>query len=129
MISDTRLNREILASAGVFTAHGDSFSMEFTFGPGFVGFEGHFPNAPILPAMVQLMTGAAACGQAAGKPLAARTVSRAKFLKPVLPGQHLEVHGSLSRTDGGYTAAVKIISGQDLASSFQMQLDDCTEAV
>lgn len=118
----TKLTNEILASAGVFSGNGESFSMQFTFEPDFIGFEGHFPDKPVLPAMVQLMTGAVASSQAAGKHLAARKVSRAKFLKPVLPGTPVEVHGTLNETEDGYTAAIKILSGSDLAASFQMEL-------
>ncbi|WP_147821952.1 hypothetical protein [Salidesulfovibrio onnuriiensis] len=125
----TRLNREIRASAGVFSGNGQSFSMQFSFGPDFIGFEGHFPGKPILPAMVQLMTGAVACGQAAEKRLVARKVGRAKFLKPVLPGDPVEVHGTLNETENGYIAAIRILNGSDLAASFQMELAEAREAL
>ena len=61
----------------------------FVFPADFMGFAGHFPGNPILPGIVQIMAGALTAGQ--GRDLPLRGVPRCKFLRPVVPGERLEV--------------------------------------
>jgi|SRR6185369_1104479 len=55
----------------------------------FAGFGGHFPERPILPAIVEILTVVALVGAHQGRRQRLLAVEDAKFLKPVLPGQEL----------------------------------------
>jgi 3-hydroxyacyl-[acyl-carrier-protein] dehydratase len=66
---------------------GGGLAQAFVFAPDFVGFAGHFPGNPVLPAVVQLLAGRIAAEALLGRPLALRAVTQAKFLQPVGPGE------------------------------------------
>ncbi len=68
-----------------------SFRQRFRFAPDFPGFSGHFPGYPVLPAIVQVLIAQSVVEGMQGRPLILRGLDRAKFLKPVLPGETLEV--------------------------------------
>ncbi len=53
----------------------------------FLGFAGHFPGRPLLPAFVQLYMGRWVIEQWQGEPLPLQSVERAKFFAPIGPGQ------------------------------------------
>ncbi|NQU45178.1 hypothetical protein HQ520_17995, partial [bacterium] len=74
----------------------DSGSGFFRFEPGFPGFQGHFPGAPILPGVVMLLAGQVVAEKLTGKPLRIRTIDRAKFMQPVFPRQELRVDVTLA---------------------------------
>jgi 3-hydroxymyristoyl/3-hydroxydecanoyl-(acyl carrier protein) dehydratase len=60
---------------------------ELCFKDDFVGFDGHFPGHPVLPAFVQILVTQCALQQRTGHAWALRRVKRAKFMKTVLPNQ------------------------------------------
>ena len=64
----------------------------YTLAPDFPAFAGHFEGHPVLPAVCQMSL----CAHAAGQFLDAQTqiaqVSRAKFIKPVVPGTQIAVN-------------------------------------
>lgn len=63
--------------------------------------EGHFPGAPVVPAVVLLEEVLHAVEAGPGGPL---TVSSAKFMAPVRPGQVLELrHETRPNGDVGFT--------------------------
>ncbi len=59
--------------------------------PDFLGFAGHFPDEPILPAVVQLMAVRLLAETLAAHPLAAVAVERLKFKGMVRPGEAIAV--------------------------------------
>lgn len=117
----SRLAQEILAAGGASEAVEEGFTKEFTFQPDFIGFEGHFPDDPILPGVIQLMLGSLTVEEATGKPLTVNTVSKAKFLKPVSPNETLLVRTNVSDTSNEITAAITIHSGERIASSYVLK--------
>ncbi|WP_207261041.1 3-hydroxyacyl-ACP dehydratase [Desulfovibrio sp. Huiquan2017] len=106
----------------------NGFEKTFVFPPDFVGFDGHFPGAPILPAVVQLMAGAQAAAEALSQLRAGHyTVSgvmRAKFLKPVEPDEQLVVTGTLTEDGAAPYAVVRILSGEDAVSHFRVTFSE-----
>jgi len=90
----------------------------FRFDEEFVGFEGHFPGRPILPAVVQIMAAlqtAASVWQDLS--VDASSVDKAKFLLPVVPGDEIEIHCTRTEAGGtpGLTARV-LLRGEPAAS-------------
>ena len=63
----------------------------FRFTHDFIGFSGHFPEAPILPAFVQIMTAHALYEKLDRNVLELAAVENAKFLIPLGPRQIMEV--------------------------------------
>jgi 3-hydroxyacyl-[acyl-carrier-protein] dehydratase len=62
----------------------------YRFGAGFIGFGGHFPGYPILPAIVEIATAVSLVSELEG-PKRLVAVEDGKFLKPVRPEQELLV--------------------------------------
>ena len=59
----------------------------YCFAPDFIGFSGHFPGYPILPAFVQVLMVLTMAEEVKGRRLQVLTLERAKFQKEVFPGQ------------------------------------------
>jgi 3-hydroxymyristoyl/3-hydroxydecanoyl-(acyl carrier protein) dehydratase len=79
---------ELASSGGVWTA-------SFVFPPEFTGFDGHFPGNPMLPGIAQICAVQAVVAETdAGRdavPLRLLSVKRCKFIRPVLPGETMDV--------------------------------------
>lgn len=78
----------------------DCIGCGYRFAADFIGFGGHFPGAPILPAIAQVEMGRLLVEEWLGSPLRLLAVDHAKFLKPVRPGDLLRLECRiLSRGD------------------------------
>ena len=60
-------------------------AFEFRFSAADPTFAGHFPNRPVLPGVFQIEMARAAAESVLKRSLALREVSKAKFLRPVVP--------------------------------------------
>jgi 3-hydroxyacyl-[acyl-carrier-protein] dehydratase len=58
---------------------------------GFIGFQGHFPDRPILPGVCEIMAVAATWQQWTGRATTIREIVSAKFLASVLPDREFVV--------------------------------------
>jgi 3-hydroxyacyl-[acyl-carrier-protein] dehydratase len=67
----------------------DSFEADFFFDNDFAGFDGHFPDNPLLPGVVQIM--ASALAVAPDGPERLKQIGRTKFLRVVQPGDGMKV--------------------------------------
>lgn len=70
-----------------------SFSGDETF------FQGHFPDGPVLPAVVQIAAVVRLAGKILGQDVALAEVTRAKFMAPTGPGRELTLTAELERVD------------------------------
>ena len=61
----------------------------FLFPPSFIGFQGHFPEQPILPGIVQVMAAVYTASRGAQNQL--QCIKRCKFTRPVVPGEPVHV--------------------------------------
>ena len=68
-----------------------TFEGRYLFRDGFAGFDGHFPEHPILPAIVEIMTVVSLVGEQTDCRQRLVAVEEAKFLIPVRPDQELLV--------------------------------------
>ena len=55
----------------------------YTFGPDFLGFQGHFPGNPIMPAILQIMIAREAVTGQIGYECNVLSINRAKYMKIV----------------------------------------------
>jgi 3-hydroxymyristoyl/3-hydroxydecanoyl-(acyl carrier protein) dehydratase len=69
--------------------HGRSALGEFRFPPSFLGFAGHFPGNPLLPAVLQLAAARYGAGRLLGRPLIPSALGKVKFKGMVRPDDEL----------------------------------------
>jgi 3-hydroxyacyl-[acyl-carrier-protein] dehydratase len=109
--------REVLAGAGTETgAH------RYRFDPGFIGFEGHFPGNPVLPALVQIRAVMSLAEAEGGKTLRLAAVRSAKFLAPIRPGEDVWIRCRRSVDSGiDFCDATLSVAGKTVAA-FRLEL-------
>ena len=73
---------------------------EFKFGAEDQTFAGHFPGHPILPGVFQLEMTRVAAESVLNCPLSIREIRKARFQRPILPGETVRVELKLSQSDG-----------------------------
>jgi 3-hydroxyacyl-[acyl-carrier-protein] dehydratase len=94
----------------------------FCFGKEFVGFRGHFPGHPVLPAFVQILTGQCAVEARSAQRWALQGVGRAKFMKIILPDQPVTLRWREQPLDRGLRASFSLwVEGQK-AATFTLDL-------
>ncbi len=115
------------ASLGGVTAD-DSGMLEgrYLFTESFAGFAGHFPEHPILPAIVEILTVVSLVGERLGIRQRLVAVEDAKFLKPVRPNQELLVRCQPRTVKGKLLYDAQLTVGEATAASLLLELA-CTE--
>ena len=108
---------EALAGTGTETG-----ARRYRFGPGFIGFSGHFPGNPILPAIVQICAVVSLAESESGKSLRLAAVRSAKFLAPIRPDEDVWIRYR-RRVDSGMDTcdATLSVAGKTVAA-FQLEL-------
>lgn len=117
----SRLLREV-RSCATGPAHTDehgSRTMEFIFPPTFVGFDGHFPDQPILPGIVQILSGILAAGDGS---MALQKVTKAKFSRIINPGELVLVRAETQKTGANILATITISVDGDTAAAMTLAL-------
>ena len=88
-------------------------AFEYCFNPGDPVFAGHFPGRPVLPGIFQLELTRVAAESVLGCSLAVREISRAKFQRPILPGETINLRLTLS----GEKSPIQARAGFSVAGS------------
>ena len=81
-----------------------------------IWFDGHFPEIAVLPGVAQLAIVAGVLGEALGKQVRIREVSRARFKQAILPGDAIEVQIRPKENDTR-SYGFRLLKGQELACS------------
>jgi 3-hydroxyacyl-[acyl-carrier-protein] dehydratase len=108
-------------SGPLLQADGTSL-FEFNFSADDLTFAGHFPGRPILPGVFQLEIVRMAAEWIQNCPLAVREIAKAKFQRPILPGETLELNLKLSELDGIVSARAKFSCGGQPAGEAFLKL-------
>ena len=95
---------------------------EFKFGADDPIFAGHFPGRPILPGVVQLEMTRVTAETILNCPLAVREIRKAKFQRPILPSETVQVQLKLSRKDGAIHARAEFSVGGQSAGETSLLL-------
>jgi 3-hydroxyacyl-[acyl-carrier-protein] dehydratase len=118
------LRKGIAASAmETFAGTGtETGARRYRFGPGFIGFSGHFPGNPILPAFVQIRAAVSLAEEEGGKTLRLAAVRSAKFLAPIRPDEDVWIRVR-RRVESGIDIcdATLSVAGKTVAA-FQLEL-------
>lgn len=121
-----KLKQEIVSSAvsQKTVSEVDGVKQCYRFGADFIGFAGHFPGYPILPAFVQVLAAQTLIEEHSERDLELATVEKAKFHLPLHPEQEIEV--AVRRRQVGarivYEARLGVVKG--LASAFRLAFVD-----
>jgi 3-hydroxyacyl-[acyl-carrier-protein] dehydratase len=91
----------------------------YRFKPDFIGFQGHFPGYPILPAFVQILTAITIIEEHQNCRLELATVEKAKFHLPLLPDLEIEVTCAQRQVHGKSICEARLTVTEGLASSFR----------
>lgn len=118
------IRRGILAACcGAMEMKDNAVLQVFCFPPEFVGFAGHFPDQPILPAVVQIGMGmllAQALLHESEDALVLGSVGKAKFVRIIEPGQRV-VAQCIRQVLAGRRFEVRLSVEQTAASSFTLE--------
>ncbi len=90
----------------------------YCFSSDFLGFSGHFPSFPILPAMVQVLIARKTAEEFSGHPLNLLRLDKAKFRMRIMPEQEVEVLCREKPSDEDACFDVRIRLHEGVASSF-----------
>ncbi len=115
----TEIRAAALAPAQIETMSGEQ---NFCFAAEFVGFDGHFPEFPILPAMVQMLIAQVLAEAVVGQPLTLASLGRAKFMQQLHPGVQIDVRVRCRDKDNGIHCASELLVAGTLAASFTLKL-------
>jgi 3-hydroxyacyl-[acyl-carrier-protein] dehydratase len=120
------LRKGIAAAAitDISTDGPDTAVRGYRFDADFVGFSGHFPGNPILPAIVQIRTAVSLAEERAGRPLRLVEVRSAKFLSPIPPGKDVTFRYRWADGDGERLCDAAVSVDGKTAATFLLQLAD-----
>ncbi|MCA8915889.1 MAG: hypothetical protein KDB90_10800 [Planctomycetes bacterium] len=76
-------------------------------------FRGHFPDGPVLPAVVQVAAAVHFAGRLLGREVRLAEVSRAKFMNPTGPGRELELTLGAEPVEEGRTRVKAVLRDGD----------------
>lgn len=84
----------------------------------FIGFTGHFPSRPVLPALAQIILGRIAAEALTGRSATFLGVERAKFVQQITPRQIVAARCRHGKTTGKYLVTLNTSDG--VAASFTL---------
>jgi len=116
------LKQAIIRSAvgRIEKSQADTVRQRYRFAPQFIGFAGHFPGYPILPAFVQILMALTVIEQHRGCRLQVSGVEKAKFHMPLRPNQEIEVECQQRQIGNRPGCYARLSASDGLASSFRI---------
>ena len=117
-----RVKQEIMSSAvdEIQVTSPGTINRRYCFSQDFIGFAGHFPGYPILPAFVQILTALTLVEEQRGSSLELASVENAKFHIQLRPGQEIEVKCEEKLVRGKPGCEARLMVAEGLASLFRM---------
>jgi len=97
-------------------------AFEFNFDASDPVFAGHFPHRPILPGVFQLEIVRLAAEWARDKKFAVREIAKAKFQRPIIPGETLKLSLVLTEAEGVVSAKATFVCGGQPAGEALLKL-------
>lgn len=112
----------VARKSGPTTQADGAHAFEFNFSVDDPTFAGHFPGRPILPGVFQLEIVRMAAEWIQNRPLAVREIAKAKFQRPILPGETLKLNLQLSEADDVISARANFSCGGQPAGEAFLKL-------
>jgi 3-hydroxymyristoyl/3-hydroxydecanoyl-(acyl carrier protein) dehydratase len=99
-----------------------SHAFEFNFSADDPTFAGHFPNRPILPGIFQLEIIRMSAEWILNCKLSVQEIAKAKFQRPILPGEILKLNLKLSEVENIISARGNFVCGGQPAGEAFLKL-------
>jgi len=119
------ISRAALAPAVI---QGDAAEQRFRFDENFIGFAGHFPGYPILPAILQTLLAQLLAEQLADGPLEFLGLEKAKFSLQLRPADEIQVKIAIRGREEMIRFAAELSCAGEPAASFILLLREGTMA-
>jgi 3-hydroxyacyl-[acyl-carrier-protein] dehydratase len=120
----SQLRTELVSSrVGALQQRADGWHQVFRLAETFAGFEGHFPDNPVVPAVVQLLMGALVAEAVAGRTLTVVQVAKAKFLHPLRPLEDINLR-CVPDPDDALRCQIQLTGAAGTAAVFRLQLKE-----
>jgi 3-hydroxyacyl-[acyl-carrier-protein] dehydratase len=97
-------------------------SVEFRFAATDPVFAGHFPNQPLVPGVFQLEMARLGAEWLLGEQLGVREISKAKFLRPIIPAELVRMNLRISDSDGNIGVRATFSVGGQAAGETVLKL-------
>jgi len=98
-------------------------TLEFCFPPDDPTFVGHFPRRPLVPGIFQIEMTRVAAEMALAGNCAVREISKAKFLRPIIPEEIVQVELKLSPQTDTVQVHARLSVGGRPAGAMWLQLN------
>lgn len=93
---------------------------QYCFDRDFIGFSGHFPGYPILPAVLQLLLAQLCIEEQKGCKVRITSIEKAKFLSEIRPDELISIQCTDADTDTGERSKIIIMCGEKVLSTFNL---------
>lgn len=121
--SSSPMSEQIRASMGAIAADGDELRASFTFGPDFIGFQGHFPGRPILPGVCEVQAALLLVEAHLHHAVRLRQIERARFSAPATCGERLDYQCTTKEDVDGETVVRTIVRrGEATIARFRLRV-------
>lgn len=120
----SKLKEEVLKYAvGLIEEAGPEKALgRYCFPPDFIGFSGHFPKHPVLPAFVQVMVALTVIEKWKGRSFELSCLERAKFRMEIHPGREISIQCREYGPEAPGTFEVKVTTTEGVAALFLVKL-------
>ncbi|NLD38902.1 MAG: hypothetical protein GX654_18745 [Desulfatiglans sp.] len=95
-------------------------SNSYCFDNNFLGFSGHFPGYPILPAVLQLLLAQLCIEEQKGCKIRITSIEKAKFLFEIRPDELISIQCTDADTGDSQRSKAKIMSEDKVLSTFNL---------
>jgi len=114
------MKKEIDGYLEGFAVEGDEASAGISFPESFSGFQGHFPDQPVLPGVCQIALAMVVAGRMRGSRQRLAEVVNAKFVAMVQPNQPLRIECRLA----GEILKAKLLSEGERVAEFKLRIEN-----
>ena len=124
------IEQALLESLTEYTVdRGEDISVNgtFVFQPDFPCFQGHFPDQPILPGIIQMAAVRSLAVKALNRQLVPTTTGRIKFRGFIQPKEQMSITVNLKRHQMTWRAVFRISRGNETVSTGRIDFCESTE--
>ena len=100
---------------------------DYLFTPDFCGFDGHFPDYPVFPAVLQILVAQQLAEQLLGRAVTGLVVERAKFMRQLLPEEKVTVSITLTSKPETVQVNATLITAEHVVAKFTLVINDGNE--
>ncbi|MFO7814067.1 MAG: hypothetical protein R6V21_13965 [Pelovirga sp.] len=97
---------------------------QYCFGKDFPGFSGHFPDYPVLPAVLQSLLAQMLAEQIVGRDLRFKALQQAKFTRQVRPDELLDITVECRQQEGMYRCQATLTAAGERAARFVLLFEE-----